>query len=469
MRTMLPITLACLLAPLSHAAIQLAHSDSPAVYGVSTQRRSGILPHNARRKVRRQDGTATVTLDNKQTLYFANVTIGTPSQELHLQLDTGSSDMWVNSAQSTICTAQGQYCSISGTYSANDSSSYNYVNDVFNISYADGSGASGDYVSDKVSFGDLTVLNLQFGVGYSSTSPQGVLGIGFQDGEVQVNRAGLDQYNNLPAALVAQGTIKTNSYSLWLNDLDASMGSILFGGVDKAKYTDPLSTVPIIPQYGQYLRFIIALTDIGTNGNTGSIGTKLNAPVLLDSGSSITYLPNDIVNTLYSNFKVNYNSNHGVGVVDCSVAGQDDTVDFTFSGATIRVPVNEMILQSKRRNGDTACIFGVSPSEGSTSILGDTFLRSAYVVYDLTAHEISLAQTDFNATDTNIMEIATGSTGIPGATLVPNPVTSVNGVETGIGRIQTVGKLNPAAMVTPAPQMTYGAAAVAGIGALWAL
>ena len=31
--------------------------------------------------------------------------------------------------------------------------------------------------------------------------------------------------------------INTVAYSLWLNDLDASTGSILFGGIDTEKYT----------------------------------------------------------------------------------------------------------------------------------------------------------------------------------------------------------------------------------------
>jgi len=63
------------------------------------------------------------------------------------------------------------------------------------------------------------------------------LGIGYQINEVQVGRAGKAAYNNLPAQMVADGLIQSNAYSLWLNDLDASTGSILFGGVDTAQYT----------------------------------------------------------------------------------------------------------------------------------------------------------------------------------------------------------------------------------------
>ena len=57
--------------------------------------------------------------------------------------------------------------------------------------------------------------------------------------------------------------------------------------------------------------------------------------------------------------------------------------------------------------------------------MGDTFLRSAYVVYDLTNNEISVAETNFNATSSNIQEIASGTSGVPGATQVANAVTSL--------------------------------------------
>lgn len=38
-----------------------------------------------------------------QGLYFANVTVGTPGQNLALQIDTGSSDTWVPSSSATLC------------------------------------------------------------------------------------------------------------------------------------------------------------------------------------------------------------------------------------------------------------------------------------------------------------------------------------------------------------------------------
>lgn len=86
-------------------------------------------------------------------------------------IDTGSSDLWCNAADSKLCSQRGNYCSMSGTYDANSSTTYSWVSSDFNITYADDSGATGDYVTDTLTIGDSTLKDFQFGVGYSSTSP----------------------------------------------------------------------------------------------------------------------------------------------------------------------------------------------------------------------------------------------------------------------------------------------------------
>jgi hypothetical protein len=56
--------------------------------------------------------------------------------------------------------------------------------------------------------------------------------------------------------------------------------------------------------------------------------------------------------------------------------------------------------------------------------LGDSFLRSAYVVYDLKGETVSMAPTKYNATDSNIVEIELGNNSVailPGASSVSYP------------------------------------------------
>jgi hypothetical protein len=234
--------------------------------------------------------------------------------------------------------------------------------------------------------------------------------------------------------MVDDKLINSNAYSLWLNDLDANTGSILFGGVDSDKYIGDLETLPILRVDGEYAEFLITLTGVAfDNGSTDKKynSSDLPAAVLLDSGSSLTYLPDSIVEDIYDDVGVTYDTASGAGYVPCSYMNDDKNFTFTFSSPSISVSMSEMVLEagtgSTYNDGTSACVFGIAPAGTSTVVLGDTFLRSAYVVYDIANNEISLAQTNFNSTSQDIQEIGTGSSSVPGATAVSNPVTSVVG------------------------------------------
>ena len=292
------------------------------------------------------DDTVLQILDNDIYLYYANVSVGTPPQILRMHIDTGSSDLWINAENSQFCQSRFSPCSESGTYDESESSTYKLVNDEFEIFYADGEEAAGDYVTDVFRIGDVELDELQFGVGYLSTSSEGIMGIGYALGEVQVYRNEDDPYPNIPVRLLEEGHINSLSYSIWLNDLDANSGSILFGGTDTEKYKGQLSTLPILSEDNIFAEFVIALTGIGINGEKSILydgGEDNFIPVNLDTGTTRTYLPNDIVEALYEWYEVYYTDLLDP-LVDCDLANSNDTLDFTFTEPTISVPMNEMVL-----------------------------------------------------------------------------------------------------------------------------
>jgi len=466
------------------STLALAASTIIGAEAINLQKRSNgplkVVEHEIERKhvenplmrdrLRRRQNTISEDLDNEQTLYFANASIGTPAQNFRLHIDTGSSDLWVNVATSAQCEDTQKYdCAISGTYAPNSSSTYEYVNSLFNISYVDGSGSSGDYVTDVFRIGGASLQNQQLGVGYVSSSEEGILGIGYPTNEaiLQYSR---QPYVNVPQHMMQSGLINTNAYSLWLNDLDASKGSILFGGVNTEKYTGSLQTLPIIAEQGVYAEFIIALTGVGYNGQENSIASNLNTAALLDSGSSLMYLPNDVTASIYRMTGAKYSQEYGAAFIDCNMRYNDTTIDFTFSSPTIRVSMSELVLVMGYQGRNPICILGIAPADGTTPVLGDTFLRSAYVVYDITNNEISLAQTNFNSTGSNILEITNSS--IPDATGVASAVTSVS-QQTGGARLGGVpsGSVTSSgigAVITPGP-VGLGAIAAVGAAALFAL
>jgi len=390
-----------------------------------------------------------VGLDNSPGFgYYANLSIGKPAQNIAVQVDTGSSNLWVNSATSAYCSKPGN-CAY-GSYDVNASSTSQYVNSKFNVTYIGSNGASGDFVTDNVQIGNSTVNGLQFGVGINSTTQQNVWGIGYGNANELVSAA--FQYPNTPLQMVKNGLINTPAYSLYLNDLESRTGSILFGGVDTACYKGELQSVPIIPYKGTYTILQITLDSVNTttNGNLNTTSTTdLPQVAVLDSGASAVLLPTDIAQQIWVTFGVTYSNADGFASCPCSVANNTGTVDFGFSGIKLSVPVSEFVREFSGNSAPSpgTCLFDLQPLKTAGSyapiILGDPFLRSAYVVYDLVNNEISLAQTVFNAQSSNIMEIMNGTTGVPGAS---NATSSVTTVPTPTGSLSPTGTPTGAAV-----------------------
>ncbi len=110
---------------------------------------------------------------------------------------------------------------------------------------------------------------------------------------------------------------------------------------------------------------------------------------------------------------------------------KDYDITFTFIDFDISSPLSDFIGEG---NGET-CEFNIVPSFGETSVLGDNFLLNAYVVYDLTNNEISMAPTKFDEGEGEILEIGSGATSVSGVFVsttalatVPTPVLSPTAV-----------------------------------------
>ena len=423
----------------------VAADVSPKVVGFPIERH--VRRDNPRRLARRQTVSADIT--NEELLYFINVTVGTPPQPFSLQLDTGSSDIWFPAANSDICRNYQQDCTF-GSYSLSQSSSGADIGQgQFQIRYVDGSEIQGDYISDVLNIGKTQLKNLTMAAALTASRGVGIMGIGYASDESAATISGVT-YPNVINLLKDQGFINTLAYSLWLNDLDSTTGNILFGGVDTAKYHGDLVGLPIQAdsQSGNLTSFTVALSSLTftSAGQTSTLTSTNSAfPAILDSGTTITLLPDDIANQIFNGIGVTSDQSYG-NVVPCKLANSDATFSFTFggpNGPVIHVSLSEFITPLLTtdgstptfKNGDQACTFGIDAAGKDPILFGDTFLRSAYVVYDLQNNLIGLAQTNFNATGSNIKEISSG--GIPGLT---STATAVQVTQTFSGHpLQTQG------------------------------
>jgi hypothetical protein len=201
-------------------------------------------------------------------------------------------------------------------------------------------------------------------------------------------------------------------------------GNILFGGIDQAKYLGDLIALPlqedentlIIDTFSVVLSAISVTTPSGTS--TALSSTSLPFTGVLDSGTTATIIPDDIYTQLASAFNVVYDNTTGYHFISCDIANTKGTIDWQFGGQggpTIAVPFSEVVLpilnfttgqQETSDSGTPLCKFGlVSTAAGYDVLIGDTFLRSAYVVYDLDGNQVYIAQSKFDTTASDIVPI----------------------------------------------------------------
>ncbi|KAL2757708.1 hypothetical protein ACRALDRAFT_2040093 [Sodiomyces alcalophilus JCM 7366] len=450
-QSVVSIIIAGLVATTAMAASTSTSEPSPRVVS-QTFHKLQLPPNVIQFTKSKRDNTLDLAAMNNITGggYYVEVAVGTPPQQVLMHLDTGSSDTWVVDAGADYCASdalQRQHGYCTDTFDAGASDSYKTaVRGGFSIEYLDGNQVRGDYFTDRISVGGQTIENQQLGLGTDLTRASGILGLGLSD-YVAASRP----YATVLENMVKQGYIGRAAYSVWLNDLSADEGQILFGGIDKTKYYGKLATFPIIPTFDGRTRshYTISLTSVSVRNSTDTepepvTSSSFSGNAVLDTGSTLTLLPGRVAQPIFSAFGID--DNYGVALVDCGLAGRQGdgmALDFSFGdgdgpAATIRVPMREMVLDivSPAALGninvpfDDVCVFGIQDTAffgvreeagGSNFvILGDTFLRSAYVVYDEPNMQVGIAQAVIGdgvsgQSSGDIVELASGQKDLPTA------------------------------------------------------
>lgn len=327
-----------------------------------------------------------------------------------LQLDTGSSDIWFPNSSANVCLQnRGQYCPF-GTYDQSASTSYADPKlPQFDIQYVDNTQISGQYISDVLTVGGSKLTNMTMAVANElNAAGIGIMGVGFRADESSAQTQGFT-YPNVVEVMQSEGLIKSKTYSLWLDDLNSNTGSILFGGVDSDKYTGSLIALPIQldSQSNSITSFTVAWTGltVSGSGNNGDFSPSSPQPAILDSGTTDTLLPDSIAEQIFNGVGVTTSKEYG-NLAPCELANDNITFAFTFGGSggpTINVPLSEFVVPlltsdgrtPKFRDGKDACQFAIEAAGSNPILFGDSFLRSAYVVYDLDNQQVAIAQTNF--------------------------------------------------------------------------
>ena len=369
--------------------------------------------------------------------YFAEFAVGTPPQKLSFIVDTGSSDTWVNSNEADYC-VEGEV--ILGEpfppdclpqFDPDASSTFEHVSYDFQVNYLDGSDANGEYFNDTVTFGDEAVIEeQQLGLAEDTSHPTGIVGLGLRSG-----LASTDLYPTILEKLVSSGIIDTPAFSLYLDSLSQEEGSILFGGIDTKKYVGNLVSLPLEPDTisneENITSYSVSLKGFSADGFDGRDIESVSTGAIFDSGTTITLLPDEAVKPIWEELGVEQVYDVDSPFIDCKYAEKEYSkykFHFEFDGLTITVPLRQMVVNSftKAQQGqlgslftfDNICLFGLGSSSGyideygnepEFALLGDTFLRSAYVVHDLANQQLAVAPAYKRSEESNVVALKANS------------------------------------------------------------
>ncbi|KAK4178987.1 aspartic peptidase domain-containing protein [Triangularia setosa] len=313
--------------------------------------------------------------------YIIQLDIGTPPQKVRVFVDTGSYELWVNPRCST--SASDALCQTFGNYFPSKSNSALHIGGNFAVTYGTGA-VRGSYWSDVMSIAMLQIPQVQFAVAADSNYTfAGILGLGY-------TYPYSIPYPSVLNLMVSQKMISAPIFSLGLGGDGDGFSEIIFGGVNRWKFAGPLVPVSIWPpvrdQDPRWVQYWVNVTSVGltTPNEAGKLYTPREGfamPTLIDTGSTLSYIREDLVAVIGQQFNAEIDL-QGNYFVDCKYRDMPGTVDFGFNNGAmvINVRYKDFIYQLYPGR----CMLGVQPADyGSTNyVLGDTFIRGAYLVFD---------------------------------------------------------------------------------------
>ncbi|KAM0330057.1 hypothetical protein ACHAQA_004228 [Verticillium albo-atrum] len=366
--------------------------------------------------------------------------------------DTGSSDVIVPQKGSPICQNPAQQCDnasasgfVTGAFDA--PSGLARVNGLaLQATFVNGAEFNGDFAALDMGIGGQTVTGSTVGIFTNGSLPPEaplfpIFGVGPIQGEgvgptrpqqgrklrrQAGNQANL--YQNLPAHMKDIGMINTNAFSVWTNDARAKTGSIIYGGIDTAKFEGQLQEVPIeATNDGTFPSFVIQFSSLSmetgganpsnssspANGAPGAATTTNLTPQeglpvsLMDTGAPTILLPAASMQLLATALGTTFTQQDGLGLIDCQKLNRDTAMVFRFNNdaIAIRAPMDTLIVPQElvRDAAPGQCVLPIFPGE-DTAVMGLPMLQSAYVVFDMENRRLMMAQAKFNVTESNIQE-----------------------------------------------------------------
>ncbi|KAI0011851.1 aspartic peptidase domain-containing protein [Xylariaceae sp. FL0662B] len=360
--------------------------------------------------------------------------VGTPGQSLDLQIRSDQALSWFPSSNSTYCIEDVyRTCASHGSFNQGLSSTFRITPQTFERQQALANGtiqviAKGYGFNDTLVVGDVGVDNLTMGISYESGPfNSGVLGLGYGGSEADLPE------ENLATQLVAKGLIPTAAYSIWLNDENATSGSLLFGAIDKAKYEGDLIIIDSFNSTAFSLMVYLSSVEATSPSGTDVFQSPSSQfPVGFAIGVASTSLPSPLAQHMWAVASAEYWSNLSIPVIPCALRDSAGSYRFRLGGVQgpiIEVPLKKFAWPPDRSasyfeesgvtvgGNETMCLFTIlNTSNPSNYFIGEDFMQAAYFSVDLYNEEIAMAPAKYNTNDTDIVTFVAHGAEAPSAT-----------------------------------------------------
>ncbi|KAI0179170.1 aspartic endopeptidase [Hypoxylon sp. FL1284] len=371
------------------------HADKVSQHGLVPEGLKGALGgtvHKRRALVKRleKDGdeTGEVTADDQQndSMYICKVGIGSPAQYLLLDFDTGSADTWVFSTLQDKTTQSGH-----NVYNPKKSKTFKKMSGKsWKIQYGDGSTASGDCVSDTLELGGLTINKqtiecaTKMSSQFAKSTGDGLLGLAWGKINTVTDSGEADPQATPVENMIEQDDIPKESElftSAFYSSRDENPESFYtFGFVDQ----------DLVKKSGQDIHWTevdnsqgfwsIASESCSVNGEKIELSSNT---AIADTGTTLALLSDQVVEKIYDQIPGATYDWLNQGYIFPVTVKADDLPE-------IKVAVGdaEYVIQKEdlafALTDDKQNWYGGIQSRGEMpfDILGDTFLKSVYAIWD---------------------------------------------------------------------------------------
>lgn len=300
-------------------------------------------------------------------------------------IDSGSANTWMFGAS---CTSKA--CLAHNTFGKANSKTLDVTSETWSVVYGSGS-VSGVLATDSWSLAGFDVT-MEFGLASTATDQfmeyplDGILGLG----RPASNQMGTKTFMEV---LAEKDLLKSNLFGINMQRAadGASDGEINFGVIDTTKFSGTLTYSTLVEtQYWE-----IAVDDASVGGEAcGMMGRT----AVFDTGTSFVILPPGDAAILHG--KVDGAVQYGEYFnIPCKT---DTTIAFTFSGKSYSISPKDYVGDTNSTSGLCVSNILAHVALGNTQwLIGDTFLKNVYTVFDVDGSRLGRRLTSLELTSIN--------------------------------------------------------------------